>query len=136
MNDEEADRPDSRGSVPGSPPALLHGRAALYWGRLQLVAGIVNLLAVVAMPAIALLPDRPARVMLIPVAVFVGLGPGACGALFATIRKAGAVRRELAAGYTTLYRQATDYWQLDPKTGEVLRRPGELKARRRSPVDP
>jgi type IV secretory pathway VirB2 component (pilin) len=39
---------------------------------------------------------------------------------------------EYAAGYTTLFGPPYEYWQLDDRTGEVLRRPGETKARPRS----
>ena len=37
--------------------------------------------------------------------------------------------REAKAGYTTTYGYRMDLWQLDPKTGEVLRAPGETKVR-------
>ena len=36
-------------------------------------------------------------------------------------------------GYTTTYGDHNRLWQLDPKTGEVLRQPGERTARRRHP---
>ncbi len=46
-------------------------------------------------------------------------------------------RLERAAGYTTEFGQGRDLWQLEPRTGVVLRRPGEplitlAEARRRS----
>lgn len=40
-------------------------------------------------------------------------------------------RDELAGGYTSRYHRHYLYWQLDPQTGEVLRRPGVRAARRR-----
>jgi hypothetical protein len=52
---------------------------------------------------------------------------------YATYRHTRRERQERRVGYTTTYESHyRDYWQLDPRTGEVLRRPGELKARRRS----
>jgi hypothetical protein len=49
----------------------------------------------------------------------------------AAIRQNQAERRERDAGYTTLYGTWLKLWQLDAKTGEVLRRPGEPAIRRR-----
>jgi hypothetical protein len=43
------------------------------------------------------------------------------------VRRAG---RERDRGYTTTYGDHRQLWQLDPGTGEVLRRPGEPKVRR------
>ena len=127
VNDEGKSRLEPSVSISASPPALVDGRAARYWGRLQVLAGIVTLAGLLAMPVIALLPDRSARSMLIPVALLVALGPGWCGSMLAFVKKAAAIRRESAAGCTTLSGQATHYWQLDPKTGEVLQRPGKRK---------
>ncbi|MHB8673232.1 MAG: hypothetical protein ACYDAK_06080 [Candidatus Limnocylindrales bacterium] len=57
---------------------------------------------------------------------------GGLGLIYATFKKTKAVRKELSTGYTTLFgREYAAYWQLDPKTGEVLRRPGEPDVRRR-----
>jgi hypothetical protein len=51
-----------------------------------------------------------------------------------SVRASGWARtemRERDAGYTTQYNIRYELWQLDSKTGEVLRRPGERQARRR-----
>ncbi len=42
-----------------------------------------------------------------------------------------ATRREAEAGYTTLWYRYYHLWQLDPRTGEALRRPGERTVRGR-----
>ena len=44
----------------------------------------------------------------------------------AYVSESRAERREREAGYTTLWSSRyRDYWQLHPKTGAVVRRPGE-----------
>jgi hypothetical protein len=44
---------------------------------------------------------------------------------YANLTGLGMRRREIEAGYTTLFGMAYDCWQLDPRTGEVRRHPGE-----------
>ena len=62
----------------------------------------------------------------------VGLAIGAVG-LWASVSCQPAVDREGDAGDTTLFGTYLDLWQLDHRTGEVLRRPGERQVRRRPP---
>jgi hypothetical protein len=54
---------------------------------------------------------------------------GACGGIaliIIGILLGIAMRRETKAGYTTLYDgRKAHLWQLDPRTGEVIRRPGQ-----------
>jgi hypothetical protein len=59
----------------------------------------------------------------------IALFAGALG-LSAVLMFARAERHEGDAGYTTVPRAHFERWQLDPTTGEVLRRPGEREARR------
>lgn len=54
-------------------------------------------------------------------------------AIVASARGWGVSRQEFQAGYTTLYARYYQYWQLDSKTGEVLRRPGEREIAGRRP---
>jgi hypothetical protein len=61
---------------------------------------------------------------------FVGLC--ACGvALWGAMNLSNANRSERDAGYTTLFGHRWELWQLDARTGEVVRRPGERQVRRR-----
>jgi hypothetical protein len=50
-------------------------------------------------------------------------------AFVAAIREGRVAMKERKAGYTTLYGMHYEYWQLDPRTGAVLRRPGDREAK-------
>ncbi len=77
------------------------------------------------------LPD-PASDLAIAGIVLVEFGLGSV-AFWASINGFRTTFRERDAGYTTLYGTMIDGWQLDHRTGEVLRRPGESAVRRRPP---
>jgi hypothetical protein len=115
-------------AAPGSVPALLSGRPAVGWSRLALKAFLVGVPAVLLMP-VASMSGQPVRGLALPVLLLVAVAAGLVG-LAAGIRLAVAQRREWEAGYTTLHGQRFDLWQLDPRDGAVLRRPGERTARR------
>ena len=106
------------------PPHLIAGRSALWWTRATLlgvgVAGLLIILGAVASylaphPTPGWLPLMAGAILVLAPLSFVAPG-------LARIRT---TRREAEAGYTTLWYRYYHLWQLDPKTGEVLRRPGE-----------
>ena len=83
---------------------------------------------VLVLPFLALGPllSQPMRGVVIVAVVVLGLA--CCVRLArAAISEMRAEGRERAAGYTTLLRSRRyrNLWQLDPKTGGVVRRPGE-----------
>lgn len=119
----------TRAPVPSVPPDVLPGTAAVVWVKrwaLWLVA-IWPALALVAASAF-LLPE-PWR--------FLGIAVGcaataACGLIAgrAVLQGEQRSRLEHAAGYTTMFGGGYRYWQLEPGTGKVLRRPGERTVHR------
>ena len=118
-------------AVPETPPQLLPGRPALdySWFILRSIAiGIA--MTLVMMLGFFVLPE-PVRSVVTTAALLGSLG-GAAGLGWASILGWHTARRERRAGYTTIYGSYLDAWQLDPKTGEVLRRPGEREVRRRT----
>jgi hypothetical protein len=106
-------------------PKLLPGSTAyaisMHMGRWALVvtAGLILL------PVLSLLPDADVRRLLITidVAAICVLSPYVF--LYLPRKKWKRVLEELEAGYTTMWDRGLDYWQLDPHTGEPVRRPGE-----------
>ena len=122
-------------TIPDEPPSLLPGRSANYWSGIQVVGYAVGLLTVVVI-AVGAFGPADLRSVILNLALVPGTAATAILG-YATYRHTRRERQERRVGYTTTYESYyRDYWQLDPKTGEVLRRPGESKARRRSPVDP
>ena len=122
-----------RDAIPPEPPALLPGRSARALSRLVMASWAVSGIGVAwALTAAVRGPQLhvPSLLLAVVVAVF---GVAAVAALpvnlWARRRLRARTTRELAAGYTTLPGRAYDHWQLDPKTGAVLRRPGETTAR-------
>lgn len=116
--------------IPEQPPPLLPGRSSLSWSRLFLKA------AAVAAPAVLLMPPAsglggPARDDLLTLLLVVGVSAAVVG-LIASIGMSQMDAAEHRAGYTTSYGKWFSLWQLDPKTGEVLRRPGERTVQRRA----
>ena len=114
--------------VPEAPPALLPGRSAWGWMRIgvaSLLAGVPILLAIYLGAGLS----QPFKDIVIFGSMLVGLGLGAVGA-WAGVKSNSAILEERDAGYTTLYGMFRHLWQLDHRTGEVLRRPGERRARR------
>jgi hypothetical protein len=79
--------------------------------------------------AILLPPHLREPAMLGAFAVVVGFS---ALAIWAGASSYSAISEERASGYTTLYGRYWDLWQLDHRTGEVLRRPGERQAGRRA----
>jgi hypothetical protein len=115
-----------------SPPELLPGRSALEeagrsW-KIDLAGIGVVLLMVVSAAAL----NNPARSIALAALLVPGLMLTIVGYrswMGMNRRK----RRERQAGYTTLYDSAgIDLWQLDPRTGAVIRRPREPMGRRRA----
>lgn len=105
-----------------NPPAILPGRTALWWDRLQSRSGLGGLAGLAGM-VIGSRLDLPLRVIV----VFASLGVVIVMAIaygYASFRWSQTTRRELAAGYTTLrssrYRW---WWLLDPNTGAPVRPP-------------
>ena len=117
--------------APESPPALLPGRTAWGWMRI----GVASLLACAPMLALiwfaAGLPDPLKNLAMLGILVVVfGLSAAGLSGFINALRTG---LRERQAGYTTLYGAMIDSWQLDHRTGEVLRMPGERQVRRRPP---
>lgn len=115
---------------PDKPPDLVDGDSALGLARLGLMSLAAGALVAIGIPAARfLLPEsawEPAMAaILLVVLVLAGAG------IRAGVLLANAMDREKEVGYTTLHGVHRDLWQLDPKTGEVLRRPGEREVRRR-----
>ena len=116
--------------LPGEAPRLAEGDSANGLMRLAVVTLIGGALCVPFMGAAALLLPSDVREA-VALAIFaVILGFCAVG-LWASFQTFGAIEREREAGYTTLYGRYRELWQLDHRTGEVLRRPGEREVRRR-----
>jgi hypothetical protein len=113
--------------VPETPPRLQAGPSAVRCldraatGYLVL-AGIILLI-----PVIALQP-HPLRDVGMAAGILAMLVDGAA-ILWAEADRHWAERRERDAGYTSRADRSFELWQLDPDTGEVLRRPGERLAR-------
>jgi hypothetical protein len=111
--------------VPAEPPTLLPGPTAYDLVRRQTLWLIA---AVLVLPFIGLgsLLSQPMRGIVIVAFLVLGL---VCAvrsgrAAISEMRSEG---RERAAGYTTLLRSRRyrNLWRLDPRTGSVVRRPGE-----------
>lgn len=106
------------------PPQLLPGRSALQWVRVEAVcyAGAFILFGL-SLLALAVLP-MPSRTIV----AWTGTGFAcafATGIIVGSISEGRATLREMAAGYTTVYDRHFELWQLAPRTGAVVRRPGE-----------
>ena len=116
--------------VSETPPQLLPGRPALdySWFMLRSIA-VTMVMGLVMGFGFFVLPE-PVRSVVTTAALFGGLG-AAAGSSSLSILAWRTARRERRAGYTTIYASYLDAWQLDPKTGEVLRRPGEREAKKR-----
>ena len=114
------------------PPDLLPGRSALEeveFGLKLRAAGIALVFAVLGAAAVF---DGPPRVVVVWALAIPGIAAAILStrAWYASMR---AEKREREAGYTTEFDIAgKDLWQLDPKTGIVLRRPGEPLISRRT----
>jgi len=118
-------------TIPDTPPTLLPGRSANHWFRI----GFRYLCLAVGSPLLmtmSALVQSPLREVVIAVCLVLSLT--FCAALLrVAFAVSAAAVRERKAGYTTLYGRYYAYWQLDHKTGEVLRRPGERMVIERSP---
>jgi hypothetical protein len=114
----------------GVPPSLTDGRTAFWWARASLVGLVVSVLVILVLAGVAYFAPKPTPGWF-PVVALLGLVVSPAGFFgipwFTRIR---ASIRETQAGYTTLYDRYYDLWQLDPKTGAVLRHPGERVVRR------
>ena len=117
------------GAVEDGAPTLQDGRTAWGWMRLGVVGLVGGALSGLGIPLATLLPpDLQEPAMLAAFAVVVCL---AGLAIWAGVSTFSAIESERSAGYTTLYGRYWGLWQLDHRTGEVLRRPGDHEVRRR-----
>ncbi len=115
------------------PPRLLPGRSQISYMRVGMASLGVGVVGLVAMVGGTLLFENTPSVRQ-PLVLLTG-GPAVAASfvmLWAAIGAWLRARREAAAGYTTAFGQGMlsgrpyyELWQLDDKTGEVLRRPGE-----------
>jgi energy-converting hydrogenase Eha subunit H len=109
------------------PPHLQHGWTAYAWVRYMVITLPVCLVGLVGIPVVArtMHVGAAGKSSLIAVLALIGL-VGAAGLAVAAVGIARAIRRERAAGYTTLFDSTKgNLWQPHPKTGEVVRAPGE-----------
>ena len=116
--------------VPEAPPPLLPGRSSVEWMRRFLKACVVGVPAVLLMPVASGLPE-PLRDTVLVVLGVCGIAASAVG-INAGFQNGRMEIAERDAGYTTQYGKRFELWQLEPRTGEVLRRPGERTARAKS----
>jgi hypothetical protein len=113
-------------NVPAEPPRLMIGPSAFAWMRwvrrvlLALTVSIVLLWLAFQFPSPQ--RDRP-----VDDALGASLGLLAC-AIYGVIKLRRVQENELYLGYTTLQGRWLEYWQLEPKTGAIIRRPGDPKA--------
>jgi hypothetical protein len=103
-------------------PTMLQGTSALTWARRQ-VGGALGALGGLGGMVLGSYLDLPLR----PIVVLASLGVVLVMVIYlgnAQIRSSQTIRRELAAGYTTLMSSKYRYfWQLDAKTGMPIRPP-------------
>ena len=119
--------------VPATPPALLPGRSANYWAGPQIIGCVIAFFGLVLIGLGSGLSPSDWGAAFVDLGV-VALLAGAAWIGVATYFFRRRDGQERAAGYTTLHaRFYWLYWQLDPKTGEVLRRPGETTTAPRDP---
>ena len=121
--DERADRALDQGSA-GVPPQLLDGPSARYWAKRAFGVVVVVFAGIVATVGGSFLPEAPRHVVVV-IGLTLAIGGAIVQAILA-LRLRSAQRREKRAGYTTLFdEQFQELWLLDPRTGAVVRRPGE-----------
>ena len=117
---------ETQGDDASSPPRLIEGRSAFA----ELRDAMRTLLVIVPLFAAQLVlinvDDGSAiRGSLLPVVGFVVVILS-FALLALLLRMRSAISRERNRGYTTTYFAAyRELWQLDPTTGEVIRRPGD-----------
>jgi len=120
---DEPGSASSASEVPVAPPKLLAGRSAIGWARVMVAGGLLAIVAVLPAPFISAIADQGARDFWLGVSFGSGILLAGLATVVATwnyVRRRG---DELRAGYTTLRRGFELYWQLDPKTGAVVRPP-------------
>ena len=119
---------------PEVPPPLVPGRSARGWMSIAVVCTLAELPVLALIVLGAMLP-QPYKDLAHSGLLLVGLGTCGVGG-WAAVNSNSAIMRERDAGYTTLYGMFIHLWQLDHRTGEVLRRPGEREVRRRPRDEP
>lgn len=112
-----------------TPPVLRPGASAIDWVRRWLGACVFAVPAVLLMPFAASAAE-PTRSALLGLALIVALGAGAT-MIFSGVQWIRTEAREREDGCATQFGKHPELWQLDPKTGAVLRRPGEPPIARR-----
>jgi hypothetical protein len=107
------------------PPHLTPGRTAYDWVMYMLYTLPVCLFGLVGIPVVALVMPVGATGRLALVWIFAAVSCAGAAALgVVAVGMARAMRRERAAGYTTLFDPTKrSLWQLHPRTGEVVRPP-------------
>ncbi len=115
---------------PETPPELLPGRSALFWLKAEGVCIVTGMVSVALIVVSRLLLAPPLRESVMFGSLIVSLAVGGVGISIAWLYQS-ALDRECDSGYTTLFGTHLELWQLDDRTGEVLRRPGEREVRRR-----
>ncbi len=105
------------------PPALLPGKTANDCSMrvLHSLAGAAG--GVLAIPASSyLITAQGVKTSVIVIFVFIVIA-FSVALMAASLALGRTNRNEAAAGYTTLFNPKPQQWQLNPKTGEVVRRP-------------
>jgi len=117
-------------------PELARGPSAYALIRLELMVLPICVLGLAGVPLSAWLIPTVSQARAYVMIAFSILG--ACGGaalIVIGVLLSLAMRREAKAGYTTLYdSRKTHLWQLDSRTGDVIRRPGQpvVNQRRRN----
>jgi hypothetical protein len=121
----------SRGNI--NQPKLLPGLSANFWVKTTLLILAFCGIGLAGVPLSAwILQDKPAKSVVMFIFAFIGITAGIC-LIGAGVCMGRAMSRESRAGYTTLYdTRKSHLWLLDPRSGEVLRKPGEKMPRSNS----
>jgi hypothetical protein len=110
---------------PHRPPDLLAGPTADYWVRRTNVSLLWSLLFCPLMVVGSILAEPTREIVVL--GALTGLLFFAFRGMRAGVSGIRAELRERQAGYTTLRNKYRRLWQLDPATGAVIRRPGEVE---------
>lgn len=114
---------------------MLPGHSARHWARLSALGYFAAIPVILLMIGFSTIADERLRALLLlaDLGLFASLG---IAASIAYARMGRRSREEIAAGYTTLHARLYAYWEIDDRTGEVLRHPGERDPVKRSTHEP